>query len=95
MHLSELGFKQSLNDPCIYNKQSVIDNSFMYPKCWWLILSNHESEMIQINNNLNDRFKMRDLGEVKYYLGFEFHVEHGIISMSQSKYIEHTVKTPR
>ena len=96
LHLSKLEFKQSTNDPCIYSKRSVIDDSFVYLLTNvddLLIFAKSESELNQIKSKLNEWFKMKDLGEVKYYLGIEFNVFHDTITMSQSKYIDQLLQT--
>ena len=98
LHLSEseLGFKQSINDPCIYYKKSTFDNSPIYLLTFvddMLIFAKSESELEQIKIKLNEWFKMKDLGVVKYYLGIEFNVENDTITMSQSKYVEQLLQT--
>ena len=58
-----------------------------------LIFAKNESELDQIKTKLNEWFRMKDLGEVKYYLGIEFNVEHDTITMSQSKYVDQLLQT--
>ena len=96
MHLSEQGFKQSINDPCIYCKISSIDCSYMYLLANvddLLIFGRYESEIDRIKLKLDSTFKMKDLGEIKYYLGIEFEVKTDSILMSQTKYIDQILIT--
>ena len=88
MHLSEQGFKQSINDPCIYCKISSIDCSYMYLLANvddLLIFGRYESEIDRIKLKLDSTFKMKDLGEIKYYLGIEFEVKTDSILMFQPR----------
>lgn len=96
MHLSEQGFKQFINDPCIYCKISSIDCSYMYLLANvddLLIFGRYESEIDRIKLKLDSTFKMKDLGEIKYYLGIEFEVKTDSILMSQTKYIDQILIT--
>ena len=89
-HLCDLGFNKSKNDPCIYMKKSVFHDSFVYILTNVddiLVLACNESELMQTKTSLKDKFKMKDLGQINYYLGIEFYVEHDSISMCQSKYV--------
>lgn len=72
LHLSALGFKQSKNDPCIYCKESTFVDSSIYILTNVddiLIFAKSESELDKIKIKLNEWFRMKDLDEVKYYLG--------------------------
>ena len=44
--------------------------------------------MNDIKSNLSPNFKIRDLGQLSYFLGIEFEFDKSIIRMSQTKYLQ-------
>ena len=91
-YLSREGFVQSLADPCVYRK--VVDNDAK--KCIILVIwvddliisaSNHEL-MVSVKKSLSDKFKMKDLGVLHWFLGTEFICSDSMIEMKQSRYIK-------
>ena len=84
----ENGFTQSKVDPCIYVKH---DGKEMTLILLWvddiLIGSSSKTELTKIKNLFKNKFKMTDLGILKWFLGIGFTVTENSIEMNQSKYI--------
>ena len=81
---------QSRVDPCVYFRKS--DNSFIAIVVVWvddLIIGARDSSLMEeIKSLLKSRFRMKDLGPLKYFLGIEFVQENGAIKLSQTRYIK-------
>ena len=86
--LKSLGFIQSYADPCVYSK---VDGDNIIIMLIWvddiILSSNHDSEISRIKTMLGNRFSMKDLGEIKWFLGIEFHCEKDCVKMSQRDFI--------
>ena len=52
-----------------------------------IIAANDVSVLNNIKSSLSNKFKMKDLKELKWFLGIEFEVENGCITMNQSNYV--------
>ena len=81
-------FKRSLSDPCLYTKYSQ--------SCFTLILvhvddmiiaGSNERDVTDVKNTLSNRFKIKDLGILKWYLGIEFIFGDDYIALSQENFI--------
>ncbi|KAI8431647.1 hypothetical protein MSG28_016126 [Choristoneura fumiferana] len=78
------GFEQSKYDFCLYYKANV----------WLLIwvddilITGKTTEIKKTIEKLKEEFKIRDLGEVREYLGMEIKREHDKLKISQTKLIE-------
>ena len=91
-YLSKEGFVQSLADPCVYRK--LVDNDVR--KCiilviWVddLIISASNCKLMEsINRRLSNKFKVKDLGVLHWFLGAEFICSDGVIEMKQTRYIK-------
>jgi hypothetical protein len=89
-YLQKEGFTQSQADPCVYvrmtdPKQCVIvivwvDDIIIAASLFELLTTVKES--------LGKRFKMKDLGELSWFLGTEFKCKESCIEMNQKQYIE-------
>ena len=85
-------FVQSLADPCVYRK--VVDNDAR--KCiilviWVddLIISASNFELMEsVKRSLSDKFKVKDLGVLHWFLGTEFICSNGVIEIKQTRYIK-------
>ena len=70
--LTTNGFVQSLADYSLFTKRT--DNSFVALLVYVddiIITGNSSQEVTNVKNMLHSHFKIRDLGEVKYFLGLE------------------------
>ena len=85
-------FKQSSVDPCVYFRQR--DNFFQAIIVVWvddLIIGAKNDELKnEIKDMLKSRFRMKDLGDLTYFLGIEFsRASNGLsIKMSQAHYTQ-------
>ena len=82
--LKEQGFKQSVNDPCFYTKDG---NIFLVHWVDDIIVAAEPCSLKSVKETLKGRFKMKDLGQLSYFLGIEFLFENNKLLMSQSRYI--------
>ena len=91
-YLSKEGFVQSLADPCVYRKFVDDDASNCIILVIWvddLIISASNNKLLEdVKKSLSDKFKMKDLGILHWFLGTEFVCSDGMIEMKQSRYIE-------
>ena len=91
-YLSKEGFVQSLADPCVYRKFVDGDASNCIILVIWvddLIISASNNKLLDdVKKSLSDKFKMKDLGILHWFLGTEFVCSDGMIEMKQSRYIE-------
>lgn len=91
-YLSKEGFVQSLADPCVYRKFVDDDASKCIILVIWvddLIISASNNKLLDdVKKSLSDKFKMKDLGILHWFLGTEFVCSDGMIEMKQSRYIE-------
>jgi Reverse transcriptase (RNA-dependent DNA polymerase) len=53
-----------------------------------IIIGNNENEIKKIKNYLKEKFDIKDLGKLKYFLGIEItHSREKCLFLSQKKYI--------
>ena len=83
-YLREQGFKKSVNDPCFYTKD---DNTFLVHWVDDILISAKPCILKTVKQTFEKRFKMKDLGQISYFLGIEFQIESNVLSMFQSRYI--------
>ncbi|GAB1609461.1 hypothetical protein Ahia01_001231700 [Argonauta hians] len=83
--LISLGFVKSINDPCFY---SIRDRN-IYLIHWVddILIASNSQNLNDIKRKLENRFKMKDLDQVSYFLGIEFNIENNVLTMHQGKYI--------
>ena len=90
---SDNGFSQSTADPCVHYKFG--ENGNLICIIWVddiIVASNLEEVLVSAKNLLKNRFKMKDLGKISYFLGIHFTQEGGTISMNQSSYLRSILK---
>ena len=87
LFLKSIGFDQTYSDPCVYiNKETDVIIAM-----WVDDLIIFGKDMASINDlkaQLNEEYEMKDLGELKYFLGIQVHRDRKrkIIHISQSGY---------
>ena len=91
-----IGFKQSLNDPALYWRAGDDGTSFIlvYVDDFLVFISKSSPHIPKIKGALTEEFKMKDLGEVKSFLGIEItrnHLEY-TITLSQKGYIKGVIE---
>jgi hypothetical protein len=79
---------QSPVDPCVYFRRR--DDVFLAIVAVWvddLIIGARNDRMLnELKSVLKSRFRMKDLGPLKYFLGIEFLQDDGSVRMCQSHY---------
>jgi hypothetical protein len=86
--LTENGFVRNTVDHCIYVKE--YNGEVCVVLVWvddMLIASSSEKLLSEVKQKLGDRFKMKDLGKLSYFLGIDFEQGEGFVKMNQKKYI--------
>ena len=82
-------FKQSIADPCVYTR--ITDVSKVIVIVWVddiIIAANDLNEMCDVKKSLSAKFRMKDMGDLTWFLGIEFRCKNDGIEMNQSKYVE-------
>lgn len=85
--LLELGFKQSKTDYSLFT--SIVGNTITLVLVYvddLLISGNSQSEISKIKMLLSNSFHMKDLGDVRYFLGLEIDKTNAGYFISQKKY---------
>lgn len=86
--LCENGFVQNEADHCVYRKQSK--HGTIYMLIWvddLVIEAKDTKSLVEVKEMLTQRFRMKDLGKLKTFLGIEFTQEKGEIRMNQTRFI--------
>ena len=86
--LQSEGLKPSLNDPCVY--MYFDQNTTIYLLLWVddIILATNKQEVLDsFKVKLSDRFKVKAMGKLKWFIGIQFHISDSVISMNQSMYV--------
>lgn len=66
--LTAYGFRQSVADPCLYSKQGL------WVGVWvddFLVMASDSEDLSKFKSDIATQFRMRDLGEVRHFLGLE------------------------
>jgi hypothetical protein len=88
--LTKENFTQSLADPCLYVR-ALDDERCVIVIIWVddIIIAASDSDLLcSVKDSLRNRFKMTDLGELKWFLGTEFKRNGDSIKMNQTRYIQ-------
>ena len=86
--LIDNSFKQSLIDHCVYTRFQENDRVIIIVFVDDILISaNNEIVMHEVKNTFSNKFKMKDLGKLSYFLGMNFEIGNDYISMSQENYI--------
>ena len=83
-------FTQSLADPCVYVRH-LEDDRIIILIIWVddIIISASDMELLSsMKESLSKEFKMKDLGELSWFLSTEFKCTEDCIEMNQTKYVE-------
>ena len=94
-YLKEMQFTQTASDPCIYFQKNGKDTMFIGVYVDDIILAaKNEKQLKQVKEKLSSKFDIKDLGELKYFLGMkiEQNKEAGSIWIGQPAYIENLLK---
>ena len=88
-------FAQTASDPCIYYQKTGQDMMFIGIYVDDIILAaRNEKQLKQVKEKLSTKFDIKDLGELKYFLGMkvEQSKENGSIWIGQPAYTENLLK---
>lgn len=92
--LLKLGYKKSVYEPCLYTKRG--ENNLMTIIALYvddfLIYSNDAKGAELLKNQLKSEFQIKDLGEVKQFLGMRISRDEHSIRLDQEQYIDQLLK---
>ena len=83
------GLKQSVVDPCVFIRRSK--SSTLIILIWvddLIVAASSEIVMNTFKRNFAGTYKIKDLGELSYFLGIQFKITKNVISLNQSFYIQ-------
>ena len=89
-HLKGMGYVQCTNDPCIYTLaggETIIIGVYVDD----FVIAGKSSERIeQVKTSLSEKFDVKDLGELHYFLGVQIVQDHkrGTVWMGQPTFAE-------
>ena len=86
--LIENDFVQNPADTCVYTKEKHNEKVILI--IWvddLIIAASNENVLKNVKGILTERFKMKDLGKLRYFLGIDFKQEDGVVKMSQERYV--------
>ena len=89
-HVTRLGFKKNNVELCLYTHGMGEDVYLLIYVDDVLICSKNKRKIQSVQKSLTDKFEMKDLGEVKEYLGINIEYDYfkNEMRLSQRKYIE-------
>ena len=92
-HLLNTGFQQSKADPCVCFqwKDGHLNIVSIYVDDLILVVDLLK-DLLRIKEELSSRFKIKDLGQLRYCLGIVCIQEDGCIRINQRPYIDNLVK---
>lgn len=83
-------FTQNPTDHCVYTKESK-EAGKVIVVIWvddLIIAASNNESLEKVKNMLSTRFKMKDLGSLKHFLGMDFSQSDGCVKVSQKRYVE-------
>ena len=89
-YMMENGFKKSKNDYCLYTKFEGKDKLYVLIFVDDLIITGSNHVQVEVFKKLlSEKFKMKDLGNISYYLGITVtqDLEKGILTLCQENYL--------
>ena len=81
--------EQSKIDPCVFIRKTK--QEALYVLIWVddLIIAGSSLNIVnEFKANFGSRFKIKDLGELKWFLGIQFDISDSVIKMNQSLYVQ-------
>lgn len=87
-HLCENGFKQNAADHCVYVREGANEKVIII--IWVddvIIAASDENALKVVKEMLKEKFKMKDLGQLKHFLGIDFNQCDGCVTMTQKRYV--------
>ncbi|GKC80131.1 retrotransposon protein, putative, ty1-copia subclass, partial [Tanacetum coccineum] len=96
--IKKFGFAQNLDEPCVYQKASGSNVTFLILYVDdIIIMENHIPSLQSVKDYLGKCFAMKDLGEVAFILGIKIYRDRSkrLIGLSQSAYMDKILKRYR
>lgn len=87
--LIENDFVQNSADTCVYTRER--NNEKVILIIWvddLIIAANNESVLKNVKRMLAERFKMKDMGKLKHFLGIDFEQADDVLKMSQERFVK-------
>ena len=81
--------EQSKIDPCVFIRKD--EYGTLYVLIWvddLIICASSKEILNNFKTNFGSKFKMKALGELKWFLGIQFNISDNVISMNQSLYVQ-------
>ncbi|GJV48971.1 retrotransposon protein, putative, ty1-copia subclass [Tanacetum coccineum] len=96
--IKRFGFTQNLDEPCVYQKASGSNVTFLILYVDdIIIMGNHIPSLQSVKDYLGKCFAMKDLGEAAFILGIKIYKDRSkrLIRLSQSAYMDKILKRYR
>ncbi|GJU55150.1 retrotransposon protein, putative, ty1-copia subclass [Tanacetum coccineum] len=93
--IKRFGFDQNLDEPCVYQKASGSNVTFLILYVDdIIIMGNHIPSLQSVKNYLGKCFSMKDLGEAAFILGIKIYRDRSkrLIGLSQNAYMDKILK---
>ncbi|GJZ46684.1 retrotransposon protein, putative, ty1-copia subclass [Tanacetum coccineum] len=93
--IKRFGFAQNLDEPCVYQKASGSNVTFLILYVDdIIIMGNHIPSLQSVKNYLGKCFSMKDLGEAAFILGIKIYRDRSkrLIGLSQNAYMDKILK---
>ena len=88
-YLKSEKFEQSLNDSCMFTKMSNESKIIIIVWVDDIIIAGSNVEVLEeMKSSLSQRFKMKDLEKLSYFLGMKFKFGGDSVEMNQAKFVE-------
>lgn len=87
--MCDMKFQRSDIDHCLYIRKT--DTDIIYIIIWVddiLIAASNNDILNEVKRALNNKFKMSDLGQLKWFLGMEFNFGNTEITVNQTQYLK-------
>ncbi|GJR64838.1 retrotransposon protein, putative, ty1-copia subclass [Tanacetum coccineum] len=96
--IKRFGFAQNLNEPCVYQKDSGSNVTFLILYVDdIIIMGNHIPSLQSVKDYLGKCFAMKDLGEAAFILGIKIYRDRSkrLIKLGQNAYMDKILKRYR
>lgn len=93
-YMAELGFRESEADPCIFVRSDETMTIVAVYVDDLILLSESEESMKMLKEDLEAKFRMKDMGELHYCLGINVEIDskEGSLQIHQRLYIQNILK---
>ena len=91
-HLQSMGFVQTPSDPCIYVAEGHDPFIIAVYVDDIILAGTTDVKIAEVKQSIADRFEVKDMGELKFFLGVQIIQQSGKIWMGQSTYAENVLK---